>query len=95
VLGYEPDGVATFIILGALYFIPTIIAIVRKMVNTGSVMVINFFLGWTLIGWIVALAMAAGSSQPRATNVQTMQAPLPPPPARGVPLAVCHSGKYR
>jgi hypothetical protein len=44
VLGYEPDGVATFIILGALYFIPTIIAIVRKMANTGSVMVINFFL---------------------------------------------------
>lgn len=49
----------------ALYFIPTIIAMVRKVPNVGSVIVINLLLGWTIIGWIVALAMAAGSTQPR------------------------------
>jgi hypothetical protein len=27
----------------------------------GSVVVINIFLGWTFIGWVVALAMAARS----------------------------------
>jgi hypothetical protein len=27
--------------------------------------VINLFLGWTLIGWIVALAMAAKTVEPR------------------------------
>jgi hypothetical protein len=29
--------------------------------NLGSVAVINTFLGWTFIGWVVALAMAARS----------------------------------
>lgn len=41
-----------------LYFLPTVIAVVRKVTNQGSVLVINFFLGWTFIGWVVALAMA-------------------------------------
>jgi hypothetical protein len=40
------------------YWIPTIVAVVRSVPNTGSVAVINFFLGWTFIGWVVALAMA-------------------------------------
>lgn len=52
------------IILVLLYMIPTIIATVRwaqsglfgkQLVN---VIVVNYFLGWTVIGWFVALAMA-------------------------------------
>lgn len=53
---------------GAVYLLPTIVAYTRKVPNTGSVFVINLFLGWTLIGWVVALAMAARSvpqTQPR------------------------------
>jgi hypothetical protein len=49
----------------ALYFIPSIVAAVRKVPNLGSVVVINLFLGWTFIGWVVALAMAARSVPPR------------------------------
>lgn len=49
---------ALLIVLG-LYFLPTIIAFSRKVINRGSVAVINVFLGWTLIGWVVALAMAS------------------------------------
>jgi Superinfection immunity protein len=45
----------------ALYWLPTIIALWRKVPNKGSVAVINGFLGWTAIGWIVALAMAVRS----------------------------------
>jgi hypothetical protein len=41
-----------------IYFLPTIVALFRQITNQGSVVVINFFLGWTLIGWVVALAMA-------------------------------------
>lgn len=41
-----------------IYFIPTIVATQRNVVNKWSVAVINGFLGWTLIGWVVALAMA-------------------------------------
>lgn len=39
-----------------IYFLPTIIASKKSVGN--SVLVINLFLGWTLIGWVVALAMA-------------------------------------
>ena len=42
----------------AIYFIPTMVALDRHVVNKWSVAVINVFLGWTLIGWVVALAMA-------------------------------------
>jgi hypothetical protein len=44
----------------ALYFVPTIIAVMRKKSNMGSVIVVNVFLGWTGIGWVVALAMSFG-----------------------------------
>jgi hypothetical protein len=55
----EPAGV--FLVLAVLYFLPTLIAFLCKVPNRGSVAVINIFLGWTFIGWVVALAMAARS----------------------------------
>lgn len=39
-----------------IYLLPTIVAIVRSRTNTGSILVVNLFLGWTLIGWVAALA---------------------------------------
>jgi hypothetical protein len=50
------------ILLIGLYLVPTIVAVVRKVTNQGSVAVINIFLGWSLIGWVVALAMACRTS---------------------------------
>lgn len=49
-----------FILLAvvALYLAPYLIAKGRKSPNVQSVLVVNLFLGWTLIGWVVALAMA-------------------------------------
>lgn len=58
-----------------LYFIPLIVALVRKVPNRGSVAVVNFFLGWTLIGWVVALAMAARSGEQVPVKVQTVGHP--------------------
>lgn len=43
-----------------LYFLPTFNAYSNKKRNAGSVFVINFFLGWSIIGWIVALSMSMG-----------------------------------
>jgi hypothetical protein len=54
-------ALAGLVIILALYFAPSIVGLARKVPNIGSVVVINFFLGWTLIGWVVALAMAARS----------------------------------
>src|SRR5437870_3836273 len=46
------------LILVSLYFVPTIVGVIRKVPNIGSIGVINFFLGWSIIGWVIALAMA-------------------------------------
>jgi Superinfection immunity protein len=41
-----------------MYFLPAIIALVRNKRDTLAIVLLNFFLGWTLIGWVVALIWA-------------------------------------
>ena len=48
------------------YWVPTMVAWRRHVPNIGSVAVINGFAGWTLAGWVVALAMACRSLPPKA-----------------------------
>ncbi len=45
-----------FALLLALYFLPTLIG--HNKANVGAIFVLNLFLGWTVIGWIVALVWA-------------------------------------
>ena len=42
----------------AMYWLPTIIAVVRRTPSALGVAALNFFLGWTIIGWVVALVIA-------------------------------------
>jgi len=42
----------------AMYWLPTIVAARRKVPHVGSVAVIDGLLGWTVIGWVIAMAMA-------------------------------------
>ena len=49
----------------AAYFLPAFIASRRKVPHSGSVVVVNIFLGWTLVGWVVALAMACRDPRPQ------------------------------
>lgn len=46
-------------VVGAFYFLPTMIAHSRKHQNVAAIAVVNFFLGWTFIGWVAALAWAS------------------------------------
>lgn len=43
-------------IVGAIYFLPVIIG--RNKKNSKAIFVLNLFLGWTFIGWIIALIWA-------------------------------------
>jgi hypothetical protein len=43
------------------YFLPAIIAAVRHTHNATGILLLNLFLGWTVVGWFVALLMAIGS----------------------------------
>jgi RsiW-degrading membrane proteinase PrsW (M82 family) len=63
-----------------LYVLPTIIGAIRKAPNIVSVFVINFFLGWTFMGWVVALAMAARTAPPPGYPPVSDYPPPPPPP---------------
>jgi hypothetical protein len=42
--------------LAAVYFWPT--AVAYETPQRGFVFVLNLFLGWTFIGWVIALALA-------------------------------------
>jgi RsiW-degrading membrane proteinase PrsW (M82 family) len=52
------ETLVTLIIVVALYFIPTIIAEKRNHKNSSSILILNLFLGWTFLGWVIALAWA-------------------------------------
>jgi Superinfection immunity protein/zinc-ribbon domain len=55
----------------------------------GSVLAINFFLGWTLVGWVVALAWAL-KSEAKPTQVVVQQSPAAP----GLAVFCSACGKY-
>lgn len=54
------DTVLGIILVGSIYLLPTWVAWIRGRM-TAPIFVINLFLGWTLIAWVVALAMAVSS----------------------------------
>jgi ABC-type sugar transport system permease subunit len=45
-------------ILSLFYFLPFAIAFYKKRINTGAIFALNLFLGWSLIGWVIALVWA-------------------------------------
>jgi fucose permease len=47
------------IALVSCYFMPTIIALMRDKHGAGVVALVNFFLGWTVIGWLLAFVWAS------------------------------------
>jgi|SRR5699024_9373145 len=48
-----------FMVVGiAFYLLPAIIGFVRKKDNAISILLLNLFLGWSLIAWVVALVWA-------------------------------------
>lgn len=47
----------------AIYVLPSFVAGARGHKNVGPIIIVNLFLGWTLIGWVVALAWAASAQE--------------------------------
>lgn len=54
-----PELTVVLVVLGVLiYFIPGMTASYRKHPQEKPIIIINLFLGWTFLGWIIALAWA-------------------------------------
>lgn len=51
-----------------MYFLPSIIAVIKSKRDTLAIFLLNFFLGWSMIGWIVALIWAAKNDVPAAAR---------------------------
>ena len=47
-----------------MYFLPSIIALARSKRDIAGIILLNFFLGWTMIGWVVALVWAVKTDVP-------------------------------
>ena len=62
----------------ALYLLPTYEAWKRKHSNLTAIALVNIFLGWSVIGWVVAVVWAYKKPEPVA--VLTAQSPVAPPP---------------
>ncbi len=46
------------LVLLTIYFLPTLIALMRHHHNRLAIFILNLLLGWTLLGWIVAMVWA-------------------------------------
>ena len=62
---YSPDLIAVSLATAVQahpYFAPAINAVFRKRKDRTPITVLNFFLGWTFLGWVVALIWSYKSS---------------------------------
>jgi hypothetical protein len=77
-------GGITVALIG-LYLLPVLLAWARHVPDVGAVAVINILLGWTLAGWVVALALALRSAAQPGPAIQLVQhlPPSWPPPGAG------------
>jgi hypothetical protein len=76
-------GVAIFLLFP--YFLPTIIAIIRKHGSTGGIFALNFLLGWTVIGWVGSLIWALSADNRTTVIVERDPVSYGPPPSYNPP----------
>lgn len=69
---------STFVLLLVLfaYFLPAIIANRRGHNSGAAIFVLNLFLGWTFLGWVIALVWAFTGDTRSAARARTESAQL-------------------
>ena len=64
------EGIALLLILAALYFLPGVVASYRNHPSMGGIWILNIFLGWTALGWLIALIWAASGRHPTRSELR-------------------------
>jgi len=67
-----------FLAAPALYFLPTFEAWKKGHLNLTAIALVNLFLGWSLIGWVVAIVWAFRRPEPPASPAQVIASPQQP-----------------
>ena len=77
-IAWDLTGAVLLAVGVLIYFLPTIVAAMRKAARIGAVFTVNLLLGWTLLGWLVALVMAVimENTWERQMRIAHMQAVL-------------------
>jgi hypothetical protein len=57
----------------ALYLLPVLIGWARHVPGLAAIVIIDTLLGWTFVGWVVALVLALRPAYPNGPVVQVMQ----------------------
>jgi hypothetical protein len=64
--------IALLCVLGfALYFLPSFIGWNKR--SSGAIIALNILLGWTFVGWVVALVWSLTADQPTVVLTQSPQ----------------------
>jgi len=50
-------------VFSLFYLLPFAIVFNKKRANTGAIFVLNLFLGWSFVGWVIALVWAIKEEQ--------------------------------
>lgn len=58
-------GLVLLVVAAVFYMLPALIAVQRKHRQALPLAIINFFLGWTYVGWVGCLAWAFQSFETR------------------------------
>jgi hypothetical protein len=54
---------SSFFSASLVYFVPWFVAMIRDHHQRSAIAVLNLFLGWTALGWIIALVWACTAVQ--------------------------------
>lgn len=52
---YAIGSLLMFLVGLFFYFLPSLIAYWRHQPNLSAIIILNFFLGWTFVGWVITL----------------------------------------
>lgn len=66
--GYEDWAIALVPVLLIAYFTPLVIAVLRRHRFTTAIGLINFLLGWTVVGWLAAIVWAVNKDVREASE---------------------------
>ena len=60
----------TFALMVISYWFPTLLAFHWRHRNRAAILIVNFFFGWTVVGWVISLIWACTDNRETAPSAQ-------------------------
>lgn len=61
-MNHGPGGLIVLLIGAGIYFLPTLVGMSKR--NGCAIFTLNLLLGWTFVGWVIALVWAMTRDDP-------------------------------